>query len=209
MNTLTIANIAIRQQTAGLYRLQDLHKAAVKDGANARTKEPGKFLASPRTQEMIAVLKRETTTQNLGSCFEPIITVEGREGGTYVCLELVVAYGQFVSTAFDLKVIRSFLGGVAKPLIQNRKFWDASRPHWAAIADMALAGWRNKRIAAQLNRSASSVGACLRRMYEVGYCNPVEVFKARLQPATAARWAIAKPIAAQWGLLLQDRKAHV
>jgi hypothetical protein len=37
-------------------------------------------------------------------------------------------------------------------------------------------------------------------MYEVGYLNPVEVFKARLKPATAARWAIEKPIAAQWGM---------
>ena len=126
------------------------------------------------------------------------------ETGTYVCIELVIAYGQFVSAAFDLKVIRTFLAVQhaehAMPHIQARKFWDLLRPHWAGIAALALAGWRNKAIAAQVGRSAGSVGRCLRRMYEVGYCNPVAVFKARLSPATAARWAIEKPVAARWGL---------
>ncbi len=123
--------------------------------------------------------------------------------GTYVCIELVIAYGQFVSAAFDLKVIRTFLAVQhqqhAMPHIQATKFWDLARPHWAAIAQRALAGLKNKTIAAQLGRSAASVGHCLRRMYEVGYCNPLDVFKARLHPATAARWAIAKPVAAHWG----------
>lgn len=211
---LTLIDTRIRQEAHGRYCLNDLHRAAVAAGANARAKEPGKFFRSPRTQELLVLLEQEAaanlsggptpiwgstsgpaTTPNWGSLSAPVVTIEGREGGTDVCIELVIAYGQFVSAAFDLKVIRTFLA---------TKFWDLLRPHWAGIAQRALAGLKNKAIAAQVGRSSASVGRCLRRQYEVGYCNPVDVFKARLAPATAARWAIAKPVAAQWGRPVQS-----
>lgn len=215
MTTLTLADTRIRQDAHGRYCLNDLHKAAVAAGANARAKEPGKFFRSPRTQELIALL-RESVTPNWGSTLDQTITpiwgngpvvqnVGGstEETGTYVCTELVIAYGQFVSAAFDLKVIRTFLatmhGEHAMPHIQSAKFWDALRPHWAPIARLALAGLKNVQIAADVHRSVRSVGRCLRRMYDVGYLNPVAVFQARLKPATAQRWAITKPLASQWG----------
>lgn len=105
---MTIIHNTIRMDAEGRYCLNDLHKAAVANGANARTKEPGKFLASPRTKSLIALLTKNSTTQNLGSLVPPVSTVEGREGGTYVVKELVYAYGQFVSPEFDLHVIRSY-----------------------------------------------------------------------------------------------------
>lgn len=223
---LVLADTRIRQDAQGRHCLNDLHRAAVAAGANARAKEPGKFFRAPRTQELLRLLEQEaaqnlgggptpnwgnapsnSVTPNWGDGIAPIHTIQAgdpRLQGTYVCIELVIAYGQFVSAAFDLKVIRTFLAVQhaehAMPHIQARKFWDLLRPHWAGIAALALAGRRNQAIAAQLGRSAGSVGRCLRRMYEVGYCNPVAVFKARLRPETAARWAIAKPVAAQWGL---------
>lgn len=228
---LVLADTRIRQDAQGRHCLNDLHRAAVAAGANARTKEPGKFLSAARTQELLRLLEQESVppnfgstpiqsvtpnwgnapsnsvTQILGNGIAPIHTIQAgdpRLQGTYVCIELVIAYGQFVSAAFDLKVIRTFLAVQhaehAMPHIQARKFWDVLRPHWAAIAALALAGHKNKQIAAQVQRSAASVGRCLRRMFDVGYCNPVAVFKARLAPSTAARWAIAKPVAAQWGL---------
>ena len=202
MSPVTIADTRIRQDDQGRYCLNDLHKAAVAQGSNARAKEPGKFFRSPRVQELVKLLESESDTPNWGITLAPVNALrEGpyEERGTYVCLELVVAYGQFVSAAFDLKVIRSFLGGVAAPMIQSYKYWDTARPHWAGIARAAMQGATNKAIALDMGRSASSVGACLRRMYEVGYCNPVAVYVARLKPATAARWAITKPAAAQWG----------
>lgn len=217
MTTLTLADTRIRQDAHGRWLLNDLYQAAMADGANARTKEPGKFLSSSRTQEIVALLREsatpnwgstldQETTQNLGSFIEPILTIEGRNGGTYVSIELVIAYGQFVSAAFDLKVIRTFLatmhGEHAMPHIQSAKFWDALRPHWVHIARLALAGFKNVQIAQQVDRSVGSVGRCLRRMFDVGYLNPVQVFKARLNPATAARWAIEKPVAAQWGRIV-------
>jgi len=105
---MTIINNTIRMDAEGRYCLNDLHKAAVANGANARTKEPGKFLVSPRTKSLIELLTKNSTTQNLGSLILPVSTLEGREGGTYVVKELVYAYGQFVSPEFDLHVIRSY-----------------------------------------------------------------------------------------------------
>lgn len=218
MNPLTVADTRIRQDANDRSCLNDLYKAAVASGANARTKEPAAFLRAARTQELLALLQQEadqTTTQNLRSfqpqqttqilrSFQaPVSTIEGRDGGTYVCIELVIAYGQFVSAAFDLKVIRTFLAVQhqqhAMPHIQSTKFWDLLRPHWAPIARLALGGLKNGQIAPQVNRSVGSVGRCLRRMFDVGYLNPVAVFTARLKPATAQRWAITKPVATQWG----------
>ncbi len=215
MNVLTIADTRIRQDAQGRYCLNDLHKAAVAQGANARAKEPGKFFRSPRTQELLRLLVQESATPNWGDAAPDTITPNWGNGpvvknvgggtedtGTYVCIELVIAYGQFVSAAFDLKVIRTFLHVInqehTKPHNQSLKFWDTLRPHWRAIADLALQGWKNKAIAAAVQRSAGSVGRCLRRMYEVGYLNPLDVFVARLKPATAKRWAL-KPVAANWG----------
>ena len=221
MNPLTLADTRIRQDAHGRYCLNDLHKAAVAAGANARAKEPGKFFRSPRTQELITLLEQGGTTQNLGSFvtpnwgdeISPVVTVQAgdpRLQGTYVCIQLVVAYGQFVSARFDLEVINTFLAVQqaevaqhAMPHIQSTKFWDLLRPHWAPIARLALAGCKNAQIAAQVQRSVGSVGRCLRRMFDVGYLNPVAVFTARLKPATAQRWAITKPVATQWG-----RPAH-
>ena len=248
---LVLADTRVRQDVHGRYCLNDLHKAAVAQGANVRSTEPNRFFRSSRVHQLRDLLEKETTpnwrslgaaqtteiprslsgmktTQNLGSLdatettpiwgslnilettpnwrslVEPVSTVEGREGGTYVCIQLVIAYGQFVSAAFDLKVINIFLAVVHKeetmPRIQSAKFWNMLRPHWDEIARLALAGLRNKLIAQQVQRSAASVGACLRRMYDVGYLNPVHVYTARLKPSTAARWALQKPVAAQWGM---------
>lgn len=223
----TLAGVHIRQDAQGRYCLNDLHKAAVAQGANRRSKEPGKFFSSPRTQALLRLLEAEmaaenrpesdtriwvslshdsdeSITQNLGNA--PVARNAGgsvKETGTYVCIELVIAYGQFVSAAFDLKVIRTFLGVInqqhAMPHIQSHKFWDRLRPHWRAIAELALQGLKNVQIAPRVARSAGSVGRCLRRMYEVGYLNPVEVFAARLKPATARRWAVSQPVALEWG----------
>ena len=212
---LVLCGTTIRQDAEGRHSLNDLHKAAVAQGVNPRSTEPGKFFRSPRPQALIAILEREGPTPNWGNAEEAITPNWGNapvaknvggtkeDTGTYVCIELVIAYGQFVSAEFDLKVIRTFLtvvnGQHALPHIQNLKFLDRLRPHWAEIARLALRGLKNKQIAVAVMRSAASVGRCLARMYEVGYCNPVEVFKARLKPETAARWAIQKPVAASWG----------
>ena len=100
---VTICNTGIRQDAQGRYCLNDLHKAAIISGANGRTKEPGKFMAAQQTIELVEELE---TTQNLGSL--PTNKIEGRNGGTYVCKELVYAYAMWISAKFHLHVIQTF-----------------------------------------------------------------------------------------------------
>uniref|UniRef100_UPI00374DD7E4 KilA-N domain-containing protein n=1 Tax=Escherichia coli TaxID=562 RepID=UPI00374DD7E4 len=86
-NLMVIDGIEVRRDAYGRYSLNDLHRAAVASGANARTKEPGKFLSSQQTVELVHEL---TNTQNLG--VDPVSVIHGgNERGTYVCKELVYA----------------------------------------------------------------------------------------------------------------------
>lgn len=103
--SVTVAGVAVRQDAHGRFCLNDLHKAAVRNGANERTAEPGKFFASPHIASLCAELEKETT-HDLGSL--PVWTKEGRNGGTYVCKELVYAYAMWVSASFHLQVIRAY-----------------------------------------------------------------------------------------------------
>lgn len=101
---LVIEGIAVRRDTDGRHCLNDLHQAAIQSGLNARTKEPGKFLANTQTEELVQEL---TVTQNMG--IAPVSTIRGgHHQGTYVCKELVYAYAMWISPAFNLKVIRTF-----------------------------------------------------------------------------------------------------
>lgn len=116
---ITICNTSIRQDAQGRYCLNDLHKAAIISGANGRTKEPGKFMAAQQTIELVEELE---TTQNLGSL--PTNKIEGRNGGTYVCKELVYAYAMWISAKFHLHVIRAFdamVTGTAQQTTNNAR----------------------------------------------------------------------------------------
>lgn len=110
MKYMTIFDNSIRMDSEGRFCLNDLHKAAVAAGANKRSKEPGEFLKARRTKDMVALLIKEqkNTTGIPRSSVQPTATSEGREGGTFVVKELVYAYGQFVSAAFDLQVVRAY-----------------------------------------------------------------------------------------------------
>lgn len=111
-NIITISSVAIRQDAQGRYSLNDLHKAAVKQGATERTTEPGKFLSSPKITDLCAEL--QTDTQNLG--IDPTNTVRGGVGqGTYVCKELVYAYAMWISAKFHLEVIRAYDAQATEP----------------------------------------------------------------------------------------------
>ena len=103
-NLMVIDGIEVRRDAYERYSLNDLHRAAVASGANARTKEPGKFLSSQQTIDLVHEL---INTQNLG--VDPVSVIHGgNERGTYVCKELVYAYAMWISPSFHLKVIRTF-----------------------------------------------------------------------------------------------------
>lgn len=95
---ITIANTLIAVDKEGRFCLNDLHKAA---GAESRH-QPAFFFRRPEIQELEAELN-SAPAQSL-----PTITSQGRNGGTYVCKELVYAYAMWISPKFHLEVIRTF-----------------------------------------------------------------------------------------------------
>lgn len=105
---LTIVGGKVRQDGAGLYSLNDLHKAA---GAE-RKNEPSEWLSNKQTKELVSLL--ETTGI-------PVVNLkQGRNGGTWVCKELVYSYAMWVSPVFNIKVIRAF-DALAQGDIENAK----------------------------------------------------------------------------------------
>lgn len=109
MNSLMVIDgVSVRQFYEENYCLNDLQKAAIAaDGENrsTRTMEVYEFMRRPETQALVELLEKETTGN---SRITPVITIQGRNGGTYVCKELVYAYAMWISPAFHLKVIRTF-----------------------------------------------------------------------------------------------------
>lgn len=100
MNTknITIDNFTVKQDSEGRFCLNDLHKAA---GGEEKDK-PIQFLRQQQADELITELKVGNHT------FSPLITKQGRSGGTFVCKELVYAYAMWISPKFHLKVIRAY-----------------------------------------------------------------------------------------------------
>ncbi|MBU4683285.1 KilA-N domain-containing protein [Cedecea davisae] len=109
MNQLmTIDGVAVRQHHEGHFCLNDLQRAAVaapNETRSSRSLEVYEFMRRPETANLVELLNKETTGN---SRIEPVITVPGRNGGTYVCKELVYAYAMWISPSFNLKVIRTF-----------------------------------------------------------------------------------------------------
>lgn len=100
MNSIiTIDNISIKQDNEGRYSLNDLHKAA--GGANKL--KPSLYLRMDSTGDLVRAI--ECTD----SCITPVVAKRGFNGGTYVCPEVVISYGMWISPQFALKVIRTFL----------------------------------------------------------------------------------------------------
>ena len=94
MNAISVANVAIRQFD-NLYSLNDLHKAA---GGENRHK-PSLWANNNQTLDLISEIEKAG-----------IPAIQKKQGlGTFVCKELVVHYGMWISPAFSLKVIRAFL----------------------------------------------------------------------------------------------------
>ncbi|EGP8215502.1 KilA-N domain-containing protein [Escherichia coli] len=184
-NLMVIDGIEVRRDAYGRYSLNDLHRAAVVSGANARTKEPGKFLSSQQITELVQELidsqnlgvgSFNETTQNLGS--KPVSKIEGRNGGTYVCKELVYAYAMWISPSFHLKVIRTFDMVTSTPEKLSGQAADKMQ------AGVILLDFMRR----ELNLSNSSVlGACQKLQEAVGL------------PNLAPRYAIDAPADAHDG----------
>jgi len=95
MTAIVIDNIAIRQDEEGRFSLNDLHKAS---GGEPKHR-PGEWLKSGPTSQLISEIESANVIA--------VSTVMGRNGGTYVCKELVYAYAMWISPQCHLKVIRA------------------------------------------------------------------------------------------------------
>lgn len=91
-------NIRIRND---LYSLNDLHKAA---GGEAKH-QPSNFLRVEQTQNLIAEIQSSDLMS--GQAIEVING--GKDRGTYVCEEVLVAYAGWVDAKTHLSVIRGFI----------------------------------------------------------------------------------------------------
>ncbi|MEN0584464.1 MULTISPECIES: KilA-N domain-containing protein [unclassified Kosakonia] len=159
---LMIDGVSVRQFFESHYCLNDLQKAAVNaqgETRSARSMEVYEFMRRPETQALVELLEKETTGISRSA---PVMAVQGRNGGTYVCKELVYAYAMWISPAFHLKVIRTF----------DRAITTVDHASSAAAdkmqAGIILLGFMQK----SLNLSNSSVlGACQKLQEAVGLPN--------------------------------------
>ncbi len=116
---LTLGNITIRQHN-GMFSLNDLHKAS---GGEENFK-PAFFLRNDQAKALIAEIAKGADLHLF------LKTTKGRNGSTYACRELVIAYAAWISAAFHLKVIRVFLAATtpqAEPT-QTRLDYDRISP---------------------------------------------------------------------------------
>lgn len=93
---LTVCDTKIRQDAEGRYCLNDLHRAAGEEQKH----RPKYWLENDQTRALANEIEK--------GGIPPIQTERGRNGGTYVCKELVYAYAMWISPKFNLQVIRAY-----------------------------------------------------------------------------------------------------
>ena len=104
--SLTINGVAIAQDSAGRYRITDLHKAS----GGERRHEPFLWLRLQQTRDLIQALIHYTDLSNDDAApFEPVKTINGgNHPGTYADKDLLIDYAMWISADFKLRVIQAF-----------------------------------------------------------------------------------------------------
>ena len=97
---LSIGGVTIKQDADGRFCLNDLHKAAGGEDRHA----PDRFLRLDSTVELVDALSNSPEMENKN----PVATKAGRYGGTFTAKEIAIAYANWISAPFYLKVIRTF-----------------------------------------------------------------------------------------------------
>ncbi|MBZ4371495.1 phage antirepressor KilAC domain-containing protein [Corallococcus sp. AS-1-6] len=99
-SSIQVAGVVITQDAHGRFSLNDLHLAA---GGEARH-QPSNFLRLGSTRALAAELGNSSEVRS-----SPVEVVTGRNGGTFACHELVIAYAAWVSPPFHVAVIQTFI----------------------------------------------------------------------------------------------------
>lgn len=104
-----VDEVTIRRDAEGRFCLNDLKEAATQH-RKPRSVEVHEFMRRAETKDLIAEI------ENTGnSRINPVEAKRGRNGGTFVCKELVYAYAMWVSPEFHLNVIRAYDENYAPP----------------------------------------------------------------------------------------------
>lgn len=111
-NTVTICGVEITTDSDGRYNLNALHRAS----GRGQDKAPSQWLRNKQAAELVAELEKETMQIS-------IVSIEGRNGGTFANELLAVSYAGWISPTFQLKVNQAFLdvrsGKVGLPDFSN------------------------------------------------------------------------------------------
>ena len=108
MSNLTVADVLIGQDKDGRFCLNDLHRASGGHPKDA----PAQFFRNDHAIQLIQLLisDNENCISDKINNLAPVNTVNSfkEKQGTYVVKELVYAYAMWISTEFQLKVIRAY-----------------------------------------------------------------------------------------------------
>lgn len=143
--TLVVAGVVISKDQDGRFCLNDLHKASGGEDRHV----PGYWLDNDKASELVAEL--ETTGI-------PVVKKTGRNGGTYVCRELVYAYAMWISAKFHLEVIRTFDALATGKLPAPAARVSPSKPPVMVAAGM-LPGLVRALRACGIDKNAAALGA--------------------------------------------------
>jgi len=139
----------------------------------------------------------------------PIITIEGRAGGTWVVERLLYHYASWVDPLFLDKVVNALdhaiAGRLASAAAQDRfsdqhanqaqRYWFARYPRWARINAGARVGEPYASIARALGCKPASVARAVRSQIRIGLLHPRVVAVAQCGPARRA----AQRLIPGWG----------
>ena len=194
--SIVIANSIIRQQD-GLYCLNDLHRAS---GGKAKS-QPSYFLRTQQTQDLVNKINHSANMQSA------VRVINGGENrGTYVCKQLVIAYGAWVNPDFHLLVLNTFLDAAEpkqKPALPAtylealEALVETEKAKQAAEQKAAIAGGALQRLGAAQGsisiRAAAKIlkhpeKALIGRLLAMGYLYRLNGRLAAAQPYTKNGW---------------------
>ncbi|HHQ4786419.1 phage antirepressor KilAC domain-containing protein [Aeromonas hydrophila] len=199
-----VAGIEITTDEAGRFNLNALHQAS---GLGAE-KAPSKWLRNKQAQELVAEVEKQTGQ----IC---IVSIEGRNGGTFAHELLAISYAGWISPAFQLQVNQVFLDyrtGKLTPPAQK----EISRKELALMVIQAEEEnerllTENQMLGKQIEETKPKVEALERIAIAEGSLNLTEAAKALQQPPRkfnqhlcSQRWIYKRAGGKQW-LGYQDK----